>query len=201
MTWSFPLYPQDLTNLVRLTSEYGVFHHKRSYYFHQGVDLYVTGNAPVMAVEDGEVVAIVDFTGPPDHPHWEYTQAVLVSGASGVVCYGEVQPKRWIKVGQRVEEGEKLANVMPVIPKGMERPDIFGHSRYMLHFELYTHGTTEPVSWHHLVRPDDCLGDGGCAECRADIGSEHALTCQEKPVNLLDPTGPLTASWRRMLRI
>lgn len=174
MTWSFPLFPQDLTNLVSLTSEYGVFAHKRSYYFHQGVDLYVQGPAPVLAAEDGTVVAVVDFTGPPDHPHWLYTQAVLVHGRSGVICYGEVMPKKWLKVGYSLEEGEKFANVVPVIPRGMERPDIFGHSRHMLHFELYTPGTLEPVSWHHE---------------------------DSRPANLLDPTEPLTAAWQKMLRI
>lgn len=173
-SWSFPLFPQDLTNHERLTSEYGVFGFKRSYYYHQGIDLYVRGEAPVLAVEDGEVVAIVDFTGPPEHPHWLYTQAVLVEGNSGVVCYGEVRPKSFLRVGYALESGEKLANVAPVIPAGSERPDIFGHSRHMLHFEWYEPGTVDPVDWHH----------------------EDA-----RPRVLRDPTEPLIAAWKRMLRI
>lgn len=174
MTWSFPLSVRDLTTRRRITSKYGVFGYKRSYYYHQGIDLYVRPNAMVNAVEAGEVVSIVDFTGPPDHPHWLYTQAVLVYGASGVVCYGEVKPRRGLAPGDVLEEGEKLAMVVPVIPEGQGRPDIFGHSRYMLHFELYTHGTTDSVSWHHD---------------------------EPRPENLLDPTDPLTAAWNKAFLI
>jgi len=171
--WAFPLFPQDLTNMVRLTSEYGVFGFKRSYYYHQGVDLYVRGEAPIMSVEDGVVVSIVDFTGPPDHPHWLFTRAVMIQGASGVVCYGEMAPKGWVEVGSIIEEGEKIGNVSPVIPEGLERPDIFGHSRYMLHLELYSDGTSEPVSWHHE---------------------------DTRPSNLLDPTDRLLSSWNAMAK-
>ena len=172
--WDFPLFPQDLTNRDRLTSKYGVFGYKRSYYFHQGIDLYTVPNASVMAAEDGEVVAITDFTGPPAHPHWLYTQAVLVSGPSGVICYGEVEPKYWLSVGDNLKKGDKFANVVPVIPEGQERPDIPGHSRWMLHFEWYKQGVTESVSWHHK---------------------------DPYPEGLLDPTEPLTAAWDKMLRI
>ena len=171
MTWQFPLHADDLTNLDRLTSPQGVFGYKRSYYFHQGVDLYVTGHAEVMAVEAGTVVAIEKFTGPPEHPHWNYTQAILVEGASGVVCYGEVEPKYWLSEGDKVETGDVIANVVPVLPDGMERPDIHGHSRYMLHFELYTAGTKESVDWRHE---------------------------EERPENLLDPTSKLTQAWKRI---
>lgn len=173
MTWEFPLFPADLTNHDRLTSEQGQFGYKRSYYYHQGVDLYVQDSAVVKAVEDGVVVAIEDFTGPPvGHDHWLYTQAVLVEGESGVVCYGEVKPFDHLKVGQEVTRGESLAVVAPVLHPGSERPDIPGHSRWMLHFELYDHGTRESVSWHHE---------------------------DERPSNLQDPTEKLQQAWETML--
>lgn len=174
MTWEFPLYPADLTNHERLTSEQGAFGYKRSYYYHQGVDLYVQDPATVKAVEDGVVVAIEDFTGPPaGHDHWLYTQAVLVEGESGVVCYGEVKPFEYVEVGLKIKKGENFACVAPVLLPGMERPDIPGHSRWMLHFELYKHGTRETARWHH-----DDLQDP----------------------NLLDPTEKLTEAWEAMLR-
>lgn len=200
-TWSFPLFPQDLTNHDRLTSPQGAFGYKRSYYFHQGVDLYVKGGAPVLAVEDSRVVAIVDFTGGPNEPHWLHTQAVLLEGASGVVCYGEVMPKYWLEIGNEVKAGDKFANVVPVIPKGDERPDIYGHSRYMLHLEWHKHGSTDSVHWNHVVRPYECPGDGGCAQCGASCGENHAEVCTAQPNQLLDPTEPLMAAWKKMLRI
>lgn len=149
--WRFPLDLADLTNTERLTSPQGEFGFKRSYYYHQGIDLYVAGDreTKVRLAETGTVVAIEDFTGPPDHPHWLYTQAVLVEGKSGVICYGEIEPLPGIKVGDEIIASTHIAYVRPVIPEGLERPDIFGHSRWMLHFEWYTHGTRESVSWHH----------------------------------------------------
>lgn len=174
MSWDFPLFPQDLTNHERLTSEPGAFGYKRSYYWHQGVDLYVQGEAPVLAAEPGVVVSIVDFTGGPDEPHWLETQAVMVAGPSGLLCYGEVRPKQFLNVGTPLFKGQKFANVVPVLPKGDQRPDIPGHSRYMLHFEWYKNvSRRDPCSWLH--------GD-------------------PRPSDLLDPTDKLQAAWEKMLR-
>lgn len=169
--WRFPLDFTDLTNTERLTSLPGEFGYKRSYYFHQGIDLYVTGehDVKVFTAEAGVVVAIEDFTGPPDHPHWLYTQAVLVEGKTGVICYGEIEPVSGLEVGDEVKSSTHIAHVRPVIPEGLERHDIFGHSRWMLHFEWYTHGTRESVSWHHE---------------------------DEYPLNLRNPSIMLQESWK-----
>tara|TARA_R100001079_G_C4450640_1_gene153554 strand:- start:2373 stop:3140 length:768 start_codon:yes stop_codon:yes gene_type:complete len=166
--WTFPIKSEDLTNQERLTSEYGVFGHKRSYYYHQGIDIYVTGKSRVFAAEDGIVVAIEDFTGGPGEEHWLYTQAVLVEGASGVLNYGEVKPVRGLEVGSYLRRGMHLANVSPVLPPEKARPDIMGHSTHMLHFEWYETGTRESVRWNHE---------------------------DPYPSNLKDPTVPLTSAW------
>lgn len=139
----------------------GAFGTRRKFDIHTGVDLYVPEHEPVFAVETGHVVAIENYTGPEaDSPWWLDTKAILIEGESGVVCYGEVAPKD-IGIGQLIDRGSQIAHVIPVLQEGKKRNDIPGHSRFMLHFELYEHGTTKSVWW----KPN-----------------------QDKPTNLLDPT-------------
>jgi murein DD-endopeptidase MepM/ murein hydrolase activator NlpD len=108
--------------------------------------MYAEHGDPVYAVEDGVVVGVEHFTGPQDDsPWWQDTDAVLVEGKTGVVCYGEVTPK--VEVGEEVKRGEIIAFVSTVLHEGKERPDIPGHSRSMLHMELYAHGTKASTSW------------------------------------------------------
>ena len=166
--WKFPLRLEDRTVDDQLTSRYGVFGYKRSYYYHSGVDLYTKGKVPVYSVEDGEVVSIIKFTGPPEHDHWLYTQAVLVQGASGVVAYGEVTAGASLRVGDFVSCGEYLADVSPVLPESKARADMYGHSTHMLHFEWWDPGTRDSASWHHGI---------------------------PTPPNLRNPTAGLQRSW------
>lgn len=109
---------------------------------HTGVDLYTVEGEPICAMEAGRVVNVEPFTGSQiNSPWWLDTSAVLVEGASGVVCYGEVQPK--IEVGCIVQRGDVIAEAARVLPVGKERSDIPGHSPCMLHIELYNHGTKQ----------------------------------------------------------
>jgi len=132
----------------------GAFGYKRKFDHHAGVDLYCDMSYihnPVYAVETGVVVAIENFTGPGDKsPWWNDTQCVMIEGASGVVNYGEIRPLLDLAIGQRVLRGEEIGIVIPVLKEGKERPDIPGHSRLMLHMELYEHGTRTPCGvWEH----------------------------------------------------
>lgn len=143
--WAFPLLE---CAGIPIGTHLGAFNAKRKTDFHTGVDLYCQEGDPVFTVEEGIVVAIEEnFTGPnaTQGQHYLHTQAVLVEGKSGVVNYGEVIPI--VKVGEHVHKGQLVGNVTPVIPIGRERPDIVGHSRSMLHFELYKHGTRESVHY------------------------------------------------------
>jgi len=138
----------------------GSFGAERKYDVHTGVDLYTKENDPVYAIEDGIVVKVDIFTGPAlGHTWWKHTFAVMVEGDSGVINYGEIIPV--VNKDQTVRMGNLIGYVAPVLPEGKERPDIPGHSRSMLHVELYEKGTREFVEWK--------LGE-------------------EKPSNLLDPT-------------
>lgn len=142
MTLCFPL-PRAATQFPRFMSKQGSFGALRKHDVHTGVDLYTVEGASVLAMEEGEVVAVVDFTGPPESPWWLFTKAVMVEGASGVLCYGEVETR--LQTGDRVLRAEPIANVLPVLKE--VRIDIPGHSRFMLHLELYDRGVREPVTW------------------------------------------------------
>jgi hypothetical protein len=146
LRWSFPL---KKCNGIPVTPHPGAFSHKRKHSHHTGVDLYCEEGERVYAVEDGVIVGIEWFTGAKDEsPWWNDTQAILVEGATGVVCYGEIQVSKRCVVGNTVSRGGWLGRVAPVLKEGKERPDIPGHSRCMLHMELYTHGSTKcSVSW------------------------------------------------------
>lgn len=141
----FPLRRDDV-NFPTLISKEGTFGFKRKHDVHTGVDLYTVEGASVYAVESGRVVSVEKFTGPPESSWWLTTYAVLVEGDSGVLVYGEVEPL--VTEGQEVTEGQHIARVIPVLPEGKERPDIPGHSRFMLHFEQYEAGTLHTVWWH-----------------------------------------------------
>jgi murein DD-endopeptidase MepM/ murein hydrolase activator NlpD len=163
--WRFPLRHCAGIPVNRHPGAFGCVR-KRD--IHTGVDLYCPENEPVFAVEEGVVVAIEVFTGPrADSPWWNETQALLVEGASGVVCYGEVHINEGLDVGVRVEAGQEIGHVVPVLKPMQARSDIPGHSRFMLHLELYKHGTRAAVWW----RPGE-----------------------PRPAELLDPTPYLLAA-------
>lgn len=149
LRWHFPLavhtnltgeIPLDCPG-IPITSHPGSFLHKRKHHTHTGVDLYTKDGATVKAVENGKVVGIEHFTGPQDNmPWWEDTECVLVEGATGVICYGEVTPGWTLKVGDKVEKGQTIAHVKRVLKEGELKPHYPGHSLSMLHMEIYPHG-------------------------------------------------------------
>lgn len=140
--WLWPLpfhYPT-----VPVPPHPGAFGAVRKHDIHTGVDLYAPEKAPVRAVEDGIVVAVLPFTGPEaESPWWLPTLAVLVSGRSGMVLYGEVRPI--VRPGERIERGEQLGTVTRVLAT-KARPELPGHLPSMLHLELYEK-VMDPVWW------------------------------------------------------
>lgn len=120
----------------------GSFGARRKFDVHTGVDLYCAQGAAVFAVERGTVVAIEVFTGPntvPPSPWWNETHAILVESRERVLCYGEVSPL--VQIGDTVEPGQHIANVVRVLKTDKGRP------MDMLHFEMYKHGTRATVWW------------------------------------------------------
>ncbi len=137
------------------------FGHRRSYYFHPGVDLYCAENTYVVACEAGRIVNIEEFTGThatPPSPWWNTTYSILIEGKSGVLGYCELHPAAYLKQDMTIEEGDFLGTIIPVLKRDK------GNGTTMLHFEQYVPGTFEHVTWHHeeprpasLVDPTDFL--------------------------------------------
>lgn len=116
----------------------------------KGVDLYCEQGTEVISCEDGIVVSIPWFTGQyaltndgiPSN-WWNDTIAILIEGKSGVIVYGEIDPNYpHVQVGDIIKKGDTLGIIYcPVLKKFKGRPMV------MLHLELMTHGSREPVWW------------------------------------------------------
>lgn len=138
LRWKFPL---DNCNGIPVSGHPGSFLYKRKHHIHTGIDLYTVDKAKVCAVEDGKIVGIEHFTGPKDNsPWWNDTDCILIEGASGVICYGEVSASILVNIGTNVQRGSYIGRVKQVLKEGKERSDIMGHSTSMLHLEIYPHG-------------------------------------------------------------
>jgi len=186
LRWQFPLI--DCSG-IPIGTHPGAFGTKRRLSHHTGIDLYCEEGAVVKAVEGGRILGWEKFTGPQDKsPWWLNTDCVLVEGASGIVCYGEIRVAQSIKDAMEmnnpearcVRRGDIVGWVMPVVPKGRERHDIPGHSRSMLHIELYERGQTKASErWEldklkpsYMLDPTPWLLDtNGCPEERLDMPS------------------------------
>lgn len=140
MDWFWPLKWKDYA--VPVEAEAGAFGVIRKYDTHTGVDLYCAVGDMARAVEDGVVVAIEHFTGAPESPWWNPTEAVLVEGASGVVVYGEITPLPSLTVGAKILRKQAIGQVLKVIKN--KKP---GQKTTMLHLELHKPGTTFTEAW------------------------------------------------------
>jgi murein DD-endopeptidase MepM/ murein hydrolase activator NlpD len=133
----------------------GDFASRRSFYYHPGVDIYCGFGQEVLAIEDGVVVNVENFTGPnadPPSPWWLETWSILIEGASGSLGYCEIKPLPHIKVGDTIKEGELIATVVPVLKRDK------GNGTTMLHFEHYVSGTDHHVTWElDTIKPEELL--------------------------------------------
>ncbi len=119
---------------------FGQFGAVRKYDIHTGVDLYCDPGTEVLALEDGVVVAIEDFTGPSaGSPWWNDTKAVLVEGTTGVICYGEIEPS--VDINTLIIAGSVVGKVLTVLKTDKGLP------MTMLHLELHKARTTRTSIW------------------------------------------------------
>lgn len=117
----------------------------RKKHIHKGVDLYCDEMEPVYSVEDGIVLAITLFTGEKHgSPWWNETLAVIVKGKSGLVVYGEINPKSDLRVGAKIGRGNHIGNVMQVLTTDKGRP------MSMLHLELCRPKSYEPLTFREI---------------------------------------------------
>jgi len=162
MAWNWPLF--GLLMKRTLPCGQGSFGFKRKYDTHTGVDLYCEEDHMVVAVEDGEVVAVEHFTGYNESPWWEDTEAVLIEGESGVVLYGEIIPS--VKVGDKLHQGDLVGKVKRVLKKDKGLPTT------MLHLELYLPGTRKSEWWREN-KPENLLDP--TEHLQKAIEKEHEL--------------------------
>ncbi len=143
---SYAQFPQGSTGLP-LAPHPGAFGVVRKHHVHEGVDLYCPEGTEVFAVEAGQVVRVLPFTGPAASLDWWLdTQAILVEGPSGVVVYGEVTSL--VTEGQRVSAGQCVGKVARVLRHDKGRPTA------MLHLELHETGARAAPAWDSLaLRP------------------------------------------------
>lgn len=146
--WPLANVPPDLPD----EGSPGSFGYKRSFYYHPGVDLYCPPGTLVQALEDGVIVNIEAFTGEsadPPSPWWNETQAILIEGDKWVLGYCEIKVLAELNVGQRIQKGDTLGWVLPVLKEDK------GNGTSMLHFEMYTKGTKGHSTWlHDEPRPE-----------------------------------------------
>lgn len=155
----FPL--KNYNHEIPTGDHFGAFGTTRKFDMHTGVDLYCEEHADVVAMEDGEIIAIEWFTGEPvDMPWWNNTKAIAVKGKTGTINYGEVVPHEDLKVGDKVTEGQLLGWVTAVLKKDKGKVP----STSMLHLELYTEYNGDWVLWevgtpqpNNLLDPTEIL--------------------------------------------
>ena len=106
MMW--PLAYGSVHDLNILRDGYSDFGYRRKRYVHTGVDLTAPAGTSVVAVADGKVLLITDFTGPVAGSDWWLpTKAVIIEHDFGVVLYGELDPEEklvYVNKGARNEE-------------------------------------------------------------------------------------------------
>jgi len=150
----FPLF--NYKYKIPQENDLGAFGVKRKYDIHTGVDLYCNHGDVVLSIEEGEVLAIKPFTGEiAGFPWWNDTWGIAIKGKSGIINYGEVKPKKSLKEGDFVKEGDIIGIVIPVLKKDKGKVP----STSMLHLELYNSYNGEWVEWELGNKKPDNLED------------------------------------------
>ncbi len=144
----FPLNLHMSARGIPINKHPGAFGCHRKFNIHEGVDLYGKEGDWVYAILSGEVISNEAFTGPSvGHPWWLPTDAVTIYNheMGNYYVYGEL--KSSLKVGDFVNEGSKIGELVPVLPVDKIRKDIPGHSNVMLHLEKWNNKYDPVKGW------------------------------------------------------
>lgn len=148
----FPLNIHTNNRGLPINSHPGAFGNARKFNFHEGIDLYGNEGDWVYAMNPGVVVSNERFTGPSvGHDWWLETDAVTIKSDTEYFVYGEL--KSDLKVGDVVQMGDKIGELVPVLPKEKIRSYIPQHSNVMLHLEKWNF--KYPGQWKPWKTRDD----------------------------------------------
>lgn len=144
----FPL--KNFSSPIPEGSHPGSFGVVRKHDIHTGVDLYCEPMSEVVAIEDGTVLDVINFTGSvAGSPWWNETMAVLIKGESGIILYGEILPDSNIKKGVLILAGQSIGKVITVLKIDKNKP------MTMLHLELYNQEIKDAVVWQlSQIKPE-----------------------------------------------
>ncbi len=133
---------------------------------HAGVDLYTTGNAEIVAVDDGEVLGVNEFT---ECSGVKALRIMVYHPSLGkTINYAELREGSFtLRAGDRVSRGQVLGKA-DVCTSG---------ENTMLHLELYEGRVERPLRWD--TPPGPVVNQNQCAEDPAYLAT--------KPAALLDP--------------
>ncbi len=148
MKWTWPLPGAEI--ILHVAPHPGGFGVIRKFDRHTGMDIYCEPEQQVVAVEDGIVISIEDFTGEnsiPPSPWWNNTSSVLVEGASGVVVYDEIRPLEAIKIGQHIKSAEVIGNVVTVLKKDKGLPMTMLHIAAGILLVLFAYNQRSIPGW------------------------------------------------------
>jgi murein DD-endopeptidase MepM/ murein hydrolase activator NlpD len=163
----------------------GAFGVKRRHHTHEGVDLYCEEGTEVRSLANGLVVWIGPFTGEvAGSPWWMNTQAVAIEHEFGVMFYGEIIPRKDLKVGDHVGWVELIGKVTRVLRNDKGTPTA------MLHMELYESlpAVLPPALWVNerpagLLDPTEILQKSidPCPDCGAHLQAQRGggVRCPE----------------------
>lgn len=141
----FPIGFEEIRG-IPINSHPGAFGCARRHNFHEGVDLYGRPGQWVYAIRPGVVVKNMPFTGPSTgFDWWLETDALMIKDDEGYYVYGELTSP--LKEGYEVSPGDKIGELVPVLPASKIRLDIPEHSVTMLHLERYDLSYDPSMGW------------------------------------------------------
>ena len=144
----FPLKNYKYEIPTNPSIEPGAFGAVRKLDIHTGVDLYCENGDYVYAIEDGEVTAVIPFTGEhAESPWWENTFAILIYNAENdrTILYGEVTTQPRLFSGNFITKESN--SIIGFVKRVLKKDKGIVPSTSMLHMEVYQGKVTDAVWW------------------------------------------------------
>ena len=149
--------PDSYSDKLPEENEPGSFWEHREDRYHCGVDIYADAGKKVIAIENGIVLDIREFTSPEMNYYWNTTYAVVIKSSGNIIYkYAELSDVL-VRIGNYVDGGQPIGTIGMVINQdrlSMKVPFyirklITNGNPSMLHLEMYK----SPIS---QVEPYSC---------------------------------------------